>query len=87
MLNNKTLLHLRAINDQLVQVEKAFISPHLKAADPMYKHVFSRRNYWGFPGVRLALKTNDFREVNVQLSLVEEALLSAADIIKPVVCK
>ena len=78
---------LRAINDQLVQVEKAFISPYLKAADPMYKHVFSRRNYRGFPGVRLALKTNDFREVNVQLSLVEEALLSAADIIKPVVCK
>ena len=81
---------LRAINDQLVQVEKAFISPYLKAGDPMYKHVFSRSSF-EFPGVRRAatkaFATNDFREVNEQLSLVEEAILSAADIIKPVVCK
>ena len=89
---NESALLVRAVNDQLVQVEKAFITPYLKAGDPMYKHVFSRNNPWfSFPGVRRAAitagKTNNFTEVNQQLSLVEEAVLSAADIIKPVVCK
>ena len=87
---NESALVLRTINDQLVQVEKAFITPYLKAGDPMYKHVFSRNSLsQAFPGVVLALKnairTGDFAEVNQQLSLVEEAFLSAADIIKPVV--
>ena len=89
---NESALVLRAINDQLVQVEKAFITPYLKAGDPMYKHVFSRnfKLEW-FPGVIRAVheakKSNDYSEVEVQLSLVEEALLSAADILRPVVCK
>lgn len=88
---NESALVLRAINDQLVQVEKAFITPYLKAGDPMYKHVFSRNLYqeW-FPGVIRAVhearESNDFSEVEVQLSLVEEALLSAADILRPIVC-
>ncbi|XP_068670290.1 putative N-acetylated-alpha-linked acidic dipeptidase isoform X1 [Montipora foliosa] len=89
---NGSELILRAINDQLVQVEKAFITPYLNVSDPMYKHVFSR-NYYGlwFPGVTRAMqnavKTNEFSEVKIQLSLVEEALLSAADILKPLICK
>jgi len=89
-------LVLRAINDQLVQVEKAFISPFLKSDDRMVKHVFSRdsqsrRPFRSFPGVLQAL--NDAKEtgnidlVQEQLSLIAEAIMSAADIIKPVVCK
>ena len=89
---NESGLFLRTINDQLVQVEKAFITPHLRAGDPMYKHAFSRNSETlSFPGVRMAavnaMKTKDFSAVNQQLSLVEEAILSATDIIKLVVCK
>lgn len=88
---NESGLVLRAVNDQLVQVEKAFITPFLKAGDPIYKHVFSRDStFRSFPGVRIAAinskSTKDFSEVKKQLSLVEEAILSAADIIKPLVC-
>lgn len=88
----ESALILRAVNDQLVQVEKAFISPLLKSGDPIYRHIFSRNSiYRSFPGVRRALTnartTRDFSEVHRQLSLVQEAILSAADIIKPIVCK
>ena len=88
-------LVVRAINDQLVQVDKAFISPFLKTDDTMMKHVFSRDTlFWGslvsFPGVinaaNNAKQTGNVDEVKEQLSLVAEAILSAADIIKPVVC-
>ena len=89
-------LVLRAINDQLVQVEKAFISPFLKSDDRMMKHVFSRdsqsrRPLMSFPGVLQALndaeETGNVDLVQEQLSLIAEAIMSAADIIKPVVCK
>ena len=71
---------------------KAFISPLLKSGDPIYRHIFSRNSISrSFPGVRRALTnartTRDFSEVHRQLSLVQEAILSAADIIKPIVCK
>lgn len=85
---NENALSLRTINDQLVHVERAFITPYLEAGDPMNKHVFSRNSFWySFPGVKIALATNNLDEVEKQLSLVEEAFLSAADIIRPVVCK
>ena len=91
---NESPLVLRAINDQLVQVDKAFISPWLRTDDPMMKHVFSRETLsWyssmSFPGVVQAVQdakeTGNVEEVQEQLSLVAEAIMSAADIIKPVV--
>lgn len=93
---DETALVLRMINDQLMQVEKAFISPFLRVDDPTMKHVFSRNSpSWSpsnsFPGVvqaaNNAMKTGNVDEVKEQLSLVAEAMLSAADIIKPVVFK
>ena len=89
-------LTVRAINDQLVQVDKAFISPWMQIDDPMMKHVFSRntpswnpRSMQSFPGVVQAairaIKTGNDDAVKEQLSLVAEAVMSAADIIKPVV--
>lgn len=93
---NEGQLVLRTINDQLVQVERAFVSPYLKIDDPMMQHVFSRdtpswRQVQSFPGVLEALKnakeTGNIAAVKKQLSLVAEAVLSAADVIKPVVCK
>ena len=93
---NESPLAVRAINDQLVQVDKAFISPFLKTDDTMMKHVFARdtpswRRLESFPGVinavNSARETGNVDAVKEQLSLVAEAILSAADIIKPVVCK
>ena len=91
---NESPLVVRAINDQLVQVEKAFISPWMQLDDPMMKHVFSRdTSSWisiqSFPGVvqavNRAIKTGNVDAIKEQLSLVAEAIISAADIIKPVV--
>lgn len=89
---NESPLVVRAINDQLVQVEKAFISPWMQLDDPMMKHVFSRDTpsryrylLQSFPGVVQAIKTGNVDAVKEQLSLVAEAIISAADIIKPVV--
>jgi len=93
---NESPLVVRAINDQLVQVDKAFISPWMQISDPMMKHVFSRdtpswnqRSMQSFPGVVQAviraMKTGNVDAVKEQLSLVAEAIMSAADIIKPVV--
>ena len=92
---NESPLVVRAINDQLVQVDKAFISPWMQLSDPMMKHVFSRdAPSWSspthsFPGVVQAVnrakETGNVDAVKEQLSLVTEAIMSAADIIKPVV--
>ena len=93
---NESPLVLRAINDQVVQVDKAFISQWMQMDNPMMKHVFSRdtpnwnlRPMRSFPGVVQAVirahETGDIDAVKEQLSLVTEAILSAADIIKPVV--
>ena len=93
---NESPLVLRAINDQLVQVDKAFISPWMQIDDPMMKHVFSRdtpswnvRRMQSFPGVVQAVtrakETGNVDAVKEQLSLVAEAIMSATDIIKPVV--
>jgi len=93
---NESPLVVRAINDQLVQVDKAFISQWMQIHDPMMKHVFSRDTpSWifsqvlSFPGVLQAVhrakETGNVDAVKEQLSLVAEAIMSAADIIKPVV--
>lgn len=91
---NESPLVVRAINDQLVQVEKAFISPWMQLDDPMMKHVFSRdtpswSSMQSFPGVVQAIiraiNTGNVDTIKEQLSLVAEAIISAADIIKPVV--
>lgn len=95
---NESPLVVRAINDQLVQVEKAFISPWMQLDDPMMKHVFSRDTpSWNpysmqsFPGVVQAVirarKTGNVDAIKEQFSLVAEAIISATDIIKPVVEK
>ena len=82
-------LILRTINDQIVQVEKAFINPLVLGVQDSCKHAFAREYFGSFPGVINALtqaqQTGDFGEVKKQLSVVAEAVMSAADIIKPVV--
>ena len=74
-------LVLRKLNDQMVQVEKAFISSSLKYSNNLIKHVFA---YNDFPGVKYALRFGNLDEVKRQWSLVAEAISSAADILKPV---
>jgi len=76
-------LRLRVLNDQMVQVEKAFISS-LKFSNTIFmRHVFTSSDT-PFPGVWGAYKQGNRAEVERQISLVVETITSAAQIIQPV---
>lgn len=67
-------LVLRRINDQMVQIEKAFIGTS--------RHMFLWSNP-PFRGVMMAVHSRKVSEVKKQLSLVAQAVYSAADILQP----
>ena len=75
-------LVLRRFNDQMVQIEKAFISSSLELGSYLNKHIFSRPGS-SFPGVRMAFRSGKISEVEKQLSLVAQAISFAADILQP----
>ena len=75
-------LLLRRFNDQMVQIEKAFISSSPLLGNYLMRHIFARPDS-SFPGVRRALYTGIISEVEKQLSLVAQAVFSAADILQP----
>lgn len=74
----------RRFNDQMVQVEKAFIRPDMYSRDPVNKHIIRGQEFLGvLRAFAEALKGGSVDEVNKQLSIVAEAISSAADILKP----
>lgn len=77
-------LRIRMVNDQMVQIEKAFISSSMLSDLFLSRHLFSRTAF-PFPGVLQAHKNGkgNINEVKKQMSLVVEAISSAAEILKP----
>lgn len=75
-------LILRMINDQMVQVEKAFISSSMLSGSYLLRHIFSSTGF-PFPGVWRAAVARNESEVEKQMSLAVEAISSAANIIQP----
>jgi N-acetylated-alpha-linked acidic dipeptidase len=77
-------LRLRMLNDQMVQVEKAFIrSTMYPLKDPINKHVVNGDMYRGAFLALVYGKGKNLGEVEKQLSIVAQAISSAADIIQP----
>ena len=76
-------LRLRMFNDQMVQVEKAFISSLKLSKNFLMRHVFTSSGS-PFPGVVGAYLAGNRAEVERQMSLVVETISSAAQIIQPV---
>ena len=85
---------VRMLNDQIVQVEKAFIYPYGLPGHPQDRHVafnFGLKNIdYGkatFPGItealHLAKETGEWEEVKRQVSIAAHTVSSAADLIKP----
>ena len=85
---------VRMLNDQIVQVEKAFIWPYGLPGRPQDRHVafnFGLKNIdYGkatFPGItealHLAEETGEWEEVKRQVSIAAHTVSSAADLIKP----
>lgn len=73
-------LVLRRFNDQMVQLEKAFVtsSPSLR------RHLLANNPPGSsFPKVRSALLSGDLIEAHKELSLAAQAISSAANILKP----
>ena len=73
-------LVLRRFNDQMVQLEKAFVtsSPSLR------RHLLANNPPGSsFPKVRSALLSGDLMKVHKELSLAAQAISSAANILKP----
>lgn len=75
-------LHLRMLNDQMVQVEKAFISSLKLSRSYLMRHVFTSSGS-PFPGVWQAYLSGNRTEVEKQISLVVETISSASQIIQP----
>lgn len=74
----------RRFNDQMVQVEKAFIRPDMYSRDPVNKHVLIGKIFLGVQtAFRETFNGGSTDEVKKQLSIVAEAISSAADILKP----
>lgn len=75
-------LRLRMFNDQMVQIEKAFISSSISDSSFIDRHLFSR-SALPFPRVSKAYREGNRNEVEKQMSLVIEAISSAAKILQP----
>lgn len=77
-------LVLRRFNDQMVQVEKAFISSTFTFGIYLMRHIFAFPNaMYSFPGVREAFAAGNLDELKKHLSIVAQAISSAADILQP----
>lgn len=74
-------LRVRMVNDQMVQIEKAFISSSTLSESFISRHLFSRTAL-PFPGVFQAYKEGDINEVKKQMTLVAEAISSATKILQ-----
>lgn len=82
---------LRRLNDQMIQVERAFIHPYGLPERRLVRHVIfapSKYDLYGassFPGVSDILfkldETKDYAEVDRQISIARQAILGAVDIL------
>ena len=72
---------LRMFNDQMMQVERAFVNPAMRSSQPMERNLIARENAMG---VLTALSEGNREEVEKQVSLLAMALNAAAEIIQPV---
>lgn len=82
---------LRRLNDQMIQVERAFIHPYGLPERRLVRHVIfapSKYNLYGasnFPGVSDILfkldETKDYAGVDRQISIARQAILGAVDIL------
>ena len=72
---------LRMFNDQMMQVERAFISPAMRSSDPMERNLIARGK---LPGISTAVREGNREEIEKQVSLLAMALNAAAEIIQPV---
>ncbi|KAJ7380078.1 Glutamate carboxypeptidase 2 [Desmophyllum pertusum] len=75
-------LLLRMFNDQMVQIEKAFISSSMLSSNNVQRHIFSSPGK-PFPGIWMAYTAGNINEMKRQMSLVVKAISSAANILKP----
>ena len=75
-------LQVRMVNDQMVQIEKAFISSSMLSDIFLFRHLFLSTNS-PFPGVLKAFEEGSINEVKMQMTLVVEAISSAAKILQP----
>ena len=85
---------LRQFNDQMIQLERAFINPYGLPGRHLVKHVVfapGLHNTYGsasFPGVTDILfdveKTGNWAEVKKQISIVVTSILSAAELLAPI---
>jgi len=83
---------LRRLNDQMVSVEKAFVYPYGLPGRPLTRHVAfapERYNAYGassFPGVSDTIfdaeRGGKWSEVDLQISVVMQSILSAADVLQ-----
>ena len=80
-LNTADPLRVRMVNDQMVQIEKAFISSSTLSESFISRHLFSRTAL-PFPGVFQAYKEGDINEVKKHMTLVVEAISSATKILQ-----
>jgi len=82
--DKESSLVYRRFNDQMVQVEKAFIRADMYSRDPINKHVLHDTLFLGVQAAfSKSLNGGSTDDVNKQLSIVAEAISSAADILKP----
>ena len=83
-LSSASPLVLRRFNDQMVQMEKAFISSSSPLGSYILRHTFAYASPTSsFPGVRRAFYAKKLDQVEKQLSLAAQAISSAADILQP----
>ena len=83
-LRSASPLVLRRFNDQMVQMEKAFISSSPPLGSYILRHTFAYASpKSSFPGVRSAFYAKKLDQVEKQLSLAARAISSAADILQP----
>ncbi|CAF1046308.1 unnamed protein product [Didymodactylos carnosus] len=80
---------IRVYNDQLLQLERAFINPHGLASDtPDFKHIIyapSKGNQYaasGFPSITGAFATGDSEEIKKQISIATYFIKGATSVLK-----
>ena len=92
--SDTSFIQLRVINDQLLQLERAFIEDKDKYSGNYFKHVLygpDIENFYAgifFPRLQRAIKISagkdNLQAVKKQLSLVTYAIFSAAKVLEPV---
>ena len=83
-LSSTSPLVLRRLNDQMVEMEKAFITSSSLLGSFILRHTFAYASpVTSFPGIRRAFNSKTLDKVEKQLSLAAQAISSAADILRP----